>query len=244
MIKIFLTFDDAKAAVLNLVMEAQNGNTGAREKLIADHQLFVKKIVSKKLTGYEDINSRDEYSVGLIAFNEAIDGYKPGLRSFQSFAASVINKRLIDYYRSQNKHRARTLYAVDDSGFLSSVQDPCNTIDRVYVKLEMESFVSSLSQYKITLWDLINETPKHADSRALCLRIAKIITSDPDLCRHLQKYRSIPLKMLLKKIKLNEKTIERHRKYIISICLVLLSGLDTMKEYVESLIKGGDHDAE
>lgn len=241
-IGIFFIFDDTKAVVQGLVGEAQEGNCRAREKLISEHLLFVKKIVSKKLAVYEDISSRDEYSVGLIAFNEAIDGYKPGLRSFQSFAASVINKRLIDYYRSQSRHRNQTILAGDEQ--LLSVQDPCDSTEQVNIKMEMESFEKSLYEYKISLWDLINETPKHADSRILCLQIARTITGDPDLMRHLQRYKSIPLKMLLKKIKINPKTVERHRRYIISICLVLTSGLESMKGYVESLVKGGVDDAQ
>ena len=92
--------------------------------------------------------------------------------------------------------------------------------------------------------DLVRETPKHADSRLLCARIAGIITSEPELLSHFRKYRTIPLKMLLKKIGVNEKTVERHRKYIIGICLVLVSDLDIMKSYVEELVKGGAGDAE
>lgn len=241
-IGIYFLFDDTKAVVQGLVGEAQEGNFRAREKLIADHLLFVKKIVSKKLAVYEDISSRDEYSVGLIAFNEAIDGYKPGLRSFQSFAASVINKRLIDYYRSQSSYRTQMILAGDEQLLL--VQDPCDCSEQVNIKIEMDSFEKSLSEYKISFWDLINETPKHMDSRILCLRIARTITGDPDLIGHLQRYKSIPLKMLLKKIKINPKTVERHRRYIISICLVLNSEMDNMKGYVESLIKGVADDAQ
>lgn len=226
----------------SLVREAQEGNTDVREKLISDHLVFIKKIVSKNVTGYEDINSRDEYSVGLMAFNEAIDGYKPGLRSFQSFAAEVIKKRIIDFYRSRARYQDRNLCILDD-GRHHAGEELINPADQVHIRLEMEHLVRSLSGYNISLGDLVMETPKHADSRLLCVRIAKVITADSVLCRHFKKFRTIPLKMLLQKIKINKKTVERHRRYIIAICLVLLSDLDTLKEYVENLCKGGESNA-
>lgn len=222
-----------------MVREAQGGDTGVREKIISDHLIFIKKIVSKNITGYEDINSRDEFSVGLMAFNEAIDGYKPGLRSFQSFAAEVIKKRIIDHHRSRLRYQERNIYILDDNR-LPAVEDPGNPAEQVHIKLEMECLVQSLSLYGISLRDLVMESPKHADSRLLCVHIAKVITGDPDLRHHFKKYRNIPLKMLLQKLKINRKTVERHRRYIIAVCLVLLSDLDTLKEYVENLYKGGE----
>lgn len=177
-----------------------------------------------------------------MAFNEAIDSYKPGLRPFQSFAAEVIKKRIIDFYRSRARHQDSILYIADDQR-LSTGEELGNPTDQVHVKLEMECLVRSLSGYNISLRDLVMETPKHADSRLLCVRIAKTITGDPVLCQHFKKYKTIPLKMLLQKIMINKKTVERHRKYIIAICLVLQSDLDTLKEYVENLYKGGESNA-
>lgn len=239
MVIIFFILSEAGKETSRLVTEAQSGNTAAREKLISENLIFIKKIVSKNTTGYEDIDSRDEYSVGLMAFNEAIDGYRPGLRSFHSFAADVIRKRIIDCHRSRSSYLARNLLVLDTEKF-SENREMNSPTDQVHVKMEMELFVKKLSEYNIGLRDLIDETPKHTDSRLLCLRIAKIITGEPDLHHHFRKYRTIPLKMLLQKITINRKTVERHRRYIIAICLVLMSDLDTMKEYVENLYKGGD----
>jgi len=234
--------DYKKSEINAMLREAQGGNPEIREKLIGDHLIFVKKIVSKYVTGYEDINSREEYSIGLMAFNEAIDSYKPGLRSFQSFAADVIRKRLIDYRRSQSRHKRNTFY-IADLQQSPELAEHDTTSEQVEVSLEMESFLTRLSEHGIDLRDLIKETPKHADSRVLCVRIAQAITGDPRLRGHFQKYGSLPLKMLLERIRVNVKTVERHRKYIIALCLILLSDLDVMKGYVEQLGKGGGKDA-
>ncbi len=234
--------DYKKDEINAMLREAQRGNPEIREKLIGDHLIFVKKIVSKYVNGCEDINSREEYSIGLTAFNEAIDSYKPGLRSFRSFAADVIRKRLIDYHRSQSRHKRNTFYIADLHQSPELAEHDAAS-EQVEVSLEMESFLTRLSEHGIDLRDLIKETPKHADSRVLCVRIAQAITRDPRLRGHFQKYGSLPLKMLLERIRVNVKTVERHRKYIIALCLILLSDLDLMKGYVEQLGKGGGKDA-
>lgn len=228
-------------ALDKLLRAARDGNAGAREQLISDHEIFIKKIASKNSTGYEDIYNRDEYSIAMMAFNEAIDGYKPGLRTFHSFAAEVIKRRIIDYHRSCKCYREHNLYILDEEKI--PLPDNVSFTDKVHVKLEMEAYVKSLSRYNINFRDLIEETPKHADSRLLCIRIAKNIVGDPEMKNHFVKYGTIPLKMLLTNIKINKKTVERHRKYIIAICLVLLSDLDTMKEYVAKMDRGGESDA-
>lgn len=236
---IFFVFNEAVKETGRLVAEAQSGQTEAREKLIQENITFIKKIVSKNITGYEEIDSRDEYSVGMIAFNEAIDSYKPGLRSFHSFAADVIRKRIIDFYRSRSSYLARNLYVLDAGNFHAAVAEGSPT-DQVHTRLEMELFIKKLSEYNIGLRNLLEETPRHMDSRILCLRMARIIVGEPDLRRHFLKYRTIPQKLLLQKMAINRKTVERHRRYIIAICLALLSDLETIKEYVENLCKGGD----
>lgn len=230
-----------RETINSMISQAQSGNSETRERLIYEHQIFVKQIVSKYAPGYEAIiNNRDEYSIGLIALNEAIDSYKPGFRSFQSFAASVIKKRLIDYYRTQKKYLDHSIY-IEDIPPLASDEEFDNATEKINLKLEMQSFVNQLSQFGITLRDLVNESPKHIDSRLLCVNIAKTIIEDSELKKHLLKYRSLPLTMLLKKLQINSKTVERNRKFIISICLVLLSDLDSMKEYVNQLGQGGDN---
>jgi len=42
----------------------------------------------------------EEYSVGLMAFNEAIDGFNPEINgNFTNYCNMVVNHRIIDYIR-------------------------------------------------------------------------------------------------------------------------------------------------
>ena len=55
----------------------------------------------------------DELSIGLIAFNSAIDSFEPGRKvPFLAFCRVVIINRLKDYYRQTAKYQAD--YRFDD----------------------------------------------------------------------------------------------------------------------------------
>ncbi|HOV42340.1 MAG TPA: sigma-70 family RNA polymerase sigma factor [Syntrophothermus lipocalidus] len=224
---------------LKQIREAQDGNTQARELLISQHLGFIKALVLKNVASNEDIINRDEYSVALIAFNEAISSYKPGLRSFQSFAADVIKRRLIDYRRSTEKHRKRIIYVDDISNPLPD-QDALVNGEELEIRMEMKDFVQKLAQYGVSLRDLVQVTPKHLDSRRLCAQLAQTIADSPDMRDYFIRYGAIPVQQLSEASGISPKTVKRHRKYIIALCLVLLSDLETMKRYVKGLGKGSD----
>ena len=50
------------------------------------------------------------------------------------------------------------------------------------------------------------------------------------------KNKAIPLKELLKLVNVHEKTIERNRKFIIAICLIIKSDLTVIKSYIENIV--------
>lgn len=227
--------------IRDLIEKAKAGCEKSRDKLITEHQGFIKQVVLKNTVGYEDINDREEYSVALIAFNEAIDAYKPGLRSFRSFAADVIRKRIIDYRRSMYRHQKRVIY-MEDNPQTSDLPDPMLVQEKIENRMEIEAFVKKLACFGISLEKLVEETPRHKDSRIICVRLARAIVGDAELREHFIKYNTIPLKELLSKIEISSKTVERHRKYIIALCLILLSDLDGLKGYIKG-IEGGDDNA-
>ena len=181
----------------------------------------------------------------MIAFNEAIDKFAPRHnRAFLSFAGDVIKMRIIDYFRKDKAGgNCVPFSSFEYSEELSFDRLQARSFDPVGERVEREddlnSFLAGLKEFKISLDDLVKNTPRHRDSRLLSIKIAGIIADDPELLGKLHKKKAIPLKKLLEKIKVNPKTVERHRIYIITICLVLTSNLETLKGYIEQTEKGG-----
>lgn len=89
-----------------LVLQAQAGDEQIRHRLIEDYQPFIATSVSRVCKRYIDQEQDDEFSIGLIAFNEAIDSFHEGKgSSFFTFARLVISRKVIDYIRQQKHHR-------------------------------------------------------------------------------------------------------------------------------------------
>jgi len=227
---------EAEEDVPALLERARKGDRNAREELIAAHQSFIAGCVAKAVPGRGGIRDTDEYSIALIAFNEAVDGYDPARgASFHGFARQVISRRLVDYYRASRRF----------SPELPQAEPPEETVESDFtlpeddVREEIERFATRLGEFGITLEDLVRETPRHRDSRKMAIGIARRILEDPELRAGLERKRRLPFNLLLRQLVFNRKTIQRHRKYIIGAYLILAGDFPVLREYVRDAEKGG-----
>lgn len=228
-----------------IVKKIQEGDELLREQFICDYKPFILKCVSKFCQRFIEIENDEEYSIGMIAFNEAINGYSAHKGcSFIGFADQVIRRRLIDFMRknkNDNVH-AFTNFEEDKEGHLVRMID--NTymqkeFDKIEISEEIISLSTELSKFSITFNELVSCAPKHWDSRLMCIGVARQIVSNPDIYERLKKTRNIPVNELLKIIDISKRTVGKNRKYIIALCLVMNSELDIIKNYIFETEKGG-----
>ncbi len=226
------------------VYEAQQGNDHLRNFIIHSYQPFIKKVVSKVCNRFID-QTMDEYSIGLMAFNEAMDQYKIGQGSkFLTFADMVIRRRIIDYIRKVAR-QMKTIYfdqaELDEEGQLdeSYIQqraaihhydEQCRIEERIE---QIETYQILLTEYGITFKVLSKNCPKHIDARENAKRVAKILVEQPELSAHLREKKQLPIKDLLQFVSCSRKTIERNRKYIIAVALIYLGGFSALQPYIE-----------
>jgi len=83
-----------------------------RNQFITDYVPFILKTVSDQLKRYVETENSEEYSVGLLGFNEAIDKYESSKGSFLSFAKLVIQSRIKDLI-IKNKSLENVVYIED-----------------------------------------------------------------------------------------------------------------------------------
>lgn len=195
-----------------------------REKLISDYTPFIIKQLSQFTNRYIDERNSDELSIGLIAFNEAIDAYESIKGSFLSFSSILIRRRLIDYLR---KNHSEDTIPLD---LYSENRDDFESENR---KLEMFSFVNLLSLYDISLDDLVKQSPKHSDTRETLAKIASKICERKDFLEYLKSKKALPVKELVQNLNISRKTIERHRKYIIALVIIISEDLPILKQYIK-----------
>lgn len=220
----------------------QAGDERLREEFINNFLPLIKKFVAKACRHYVDC-TMDEFSVGLIAFNEAIDQFRAEHQSkFLSFAYTVIRRRIIDFIRNESKQKKvmfagsledkevnRRKVAFDNKEAMKHFEIRYQNENLVY---EIQEFKRILSDYGITLKRLINRCPKQKDARQRAKEIGKMIAEDEYLSKYLQLNRKLPLSYLDTKVSCCKKTIERQRVYIIAIALIYLESLSELKAYI------------
>jgi RNA polymerase sigma factor len=219
----------------------QNGDKDLRNKFISEYEPFVLKSISRVLNNkFIDKQNFDEFSIGLIAFNKAIDDFDINKgKSFFDFAQLVISRRIINYKISENKN-AKTLPISCLKNDESSTDDwfdkkLCNQnfyLDNID---EILDFKKCLQNYNIKIMDLAHKVPKHRDSKKTCIEIARIVAENEQMLNYFKNKKSLPVKEIVKVYKTSRRTIERNKKFIIATVLILSSNLDTIKEFINNL---------
>lgn len=227
-----------------LLGEARDGSGPAREELIRRFTPFVLKTAAEVTGRYLRLGQDDEASVGLIAFNEAINSFDPSRGvGFLTFAETVIRRRLIDHFRKQTGARRETPLSAfeveDEEGNTTSFLEAQEALaahqadlDALERREEVLRYTRLLDDYGISLDDLVALSPKHRDARERAIAIARTIAADPELREHLRHRRELPLKALADSVALSRKTLERQRKYIIAVAIILMEDLGHLKEYL------------
>ncbi|NLT96400.1 MAG: RNA polymerase sigma-I factor [Clostridia bacterium] len=232
-----------------MVVEAQLGDEIARERLLKEYTPFILRVASNFCNRYLVMGQDDEASIGLMAFNEAIDKYSADKGAkFLTFAEVVIRRRLTDYYRKESKFTNNVLPLSNFQDTENQDQERLLEIEEANKafhieeeafnkKQEILQFTQMLGDFDISLSELVKLSPKHQDARERAYEVAKLIADNPLLLEFLQEKKTLPLKKIEEKVEVSRKTLERQRKYIIALVLVLTGNFEYLQSYIQGLEK-------
>jgi len=225
------------------VRRIREGENSLRSPFIAQYRPFISAATSRLINAPSQ--GRDEFSVALDAFNEAIDRFDAEKhRSFLSWSDLVINHRVIDYLRSNRRHeRAYPFTYYEASGNEELIErsvreDPSLLSDHLEIKEEIEAFKERLAAFGIKLSDLVECAPKHVDSRVMCAMLARRLSESEDMKEKLERTGQLPVAALLESARVGRKAVENNRKYIIAIYVILTSGMEIIKGYIDFMQEG------
>lgn len=210
----------------------------AREAFLAEYQTFIRYVASQACFHSLEWGRDDELSEALIAFNEAIDLFvtDKGV-PFLAYARVLMKRRLIDYYRRNRLKQAISL----DQGDLGRGIDIHIGLDEFREQEqnreraeEIQQFSRSLASFKLTYQSLVEVSPKHRDSRETLLRAARELAFDCELWSQVERSGKVPMQALALKTQIHPKVLERGRKYILAVALLMANQHDYvyLREYV------------
>lgn len=219
----------SKGNTEDILAAARSGDSGAREELIKRHKDFIAGAGWATCKRFLVWGRDDELSVAQIAFNEAIDKYRPEEgASFHTFARRVIHHRLVDYIRRESKHKHISLSPMNPGdeelgrydAATSTGQYMENEIQAAFAEM-VEEYIKTLATYGIDMADLIKASPRRRNSKETLNSVAKRLLNEPELMDYLQKYKKLPLKELERITGIKRRVLEKGRKYIIALALIL-----------------------
>ncbi|MED4203439.1 RNA polymerase sigma factor SigI [Neobacillus mesonae] len=236
-----------KPTIEETVALIQAGDNSLLNELIEAYKPFIAKTVSSVCKRYI-YETDDEFSIGLIAFNEAIEKYSPERgSSLLNFSEIIIKRRVIDYIRKQTKNQHISIDLTNNtieeeaSGNAIvnelSLEEYQKKNDEELRKEEVLQFQNLLAAFDLSLSDLVENSPKHSDARINAIMVAKKLVDDQELKELLLAKKRLPIKQLEKKVDVSRKTIERNRKYIIAIALILSGDYLYLQDYIKGVLE-------
>ncbi len=218
------------------------GDPRLRDAFLSQEQQHILRL-TRKILGKSITMSDDEWSVALLAVNEALTRYSFEKGNFWSYAAVVIQSRTYDYYRSQGKAAKELLVrpdafggnpddAEEDLGITQEIASKTAvTIDRGLAD-EIEALSGELSGFEIDFFSLAEYAPKSEKTKKSCGDVLKAFFQPPPLTAELKRTGNFPVKQVLSRLWVSRKLLDRHRKYLIAAAVILGGDYPGLKEYL------------
>ena len=238
------------------IQEAKTSELALNE-LVASHKQWILRVAAEAAHHYVT-DSDDEWSIALMAFHEAVQGYDGEKGSFKALAAVVIRRRITDYLRSEGRHSAEIVVmpgafdgelGEEEAGGVNlsvqqkvaedSLQDAKE--DRAgRARAEIEEMQEILGAYGFSFFDLADCSPKAEKTKRSCGQAVRTLLARAALLALMRLKRLLPIKELSEASGVIRKILERHRKYIIAATEILDGDFPILASYMEFIRRGGE----
>lgn len=201
------------------------------ENLIKDNLAFIIKTVSNITGRYVSCFHDDEFSIALLAFMDAVKKYDESKGNFFPFAKVVIENRLKNYLKEENKYlNITSLDFLNDLGFDFYKEEEKDNLD---LKDEISLYQKELEYFNLSFDDLINKAPKHIDTRIKAYEVARDISDNDEIVKETYKKRHLPIRMVSLFSKLSEKIIKRSKEFILATMIVFYKDYSQIKAWIK-----------
>ncbi|WP_240842216.1 sigma factor [Acidaminobacter sp. JC074] len=203
--------------VYKIILENDKTNI---DNFINEYRPFIIKTISDLKGSYLDIHNDDEYSIGLIAFNEALKKYQPDKGRFLSYAKLVIESRIKNHWKSQH---------LDEHTDYENVVVESNHV----LRDEIEYFEKVLLSFGVDFEILIDHAPKHVDTRKRAIHIGEETSKVPSFVEHIYAKKRLPITLMSKAFDTSIKIIKKSKLFIISVVIIFDKKLTAIQEWLK-----------
>lgn len=217
------------------------------DDLIRSYIPFIRSEATKFM-GRLCTDQDDEYSIAMMAFYEAIMGYERGRGTFLGYAALLIKSRLIDYTRKEARHQGQIsldeeIGGEDDRALVDTLADSRDYYEesarREATRQEIEELSGVMAQFDVSFSDVADNCPKQERTLEACAKAIRYAGENKKLLDELLRTKKLPLAQLVQGSGVERKTLERHRKYILTMLLIQTNGYEIIRGHLHHVLKKG-----
>jgi len=222
-----------------MVLESKDDKQKMND-LIEAYKPFIVSCAQKLSGKYLKYGSDDELSIAMMAFVQAVHGYRTENGEFLSYASTIIRNRVIDYYRKQNRQTGKIIYihkedcetegVIETQVSLAAYDEEKLRQERLS---EIQQLKDNLARYDISFFELERVSPKNKNTKKVCKDVISYIKNNPELLNQTLANKSLPLAQIEKGLCIKRKRFERHRKYILAVLIILSGDYPYLEEYVK-----------
>ena len=202
----------------------------ARNNMIQTYTPFIIKSISEVTGTYVRIGDSDALSIGLMAFNEAIDRYDAQRGLFLSYAKLIIVSRIKSYHERNNSNSIPI--TIEDIEQIKSEQAVNEHHNRHDLEDEIEKWTKELLKFNITFSDLLKKKPKHKDTRDNAIEMSKAISQVQPIVTNMFKKNRLPIQAIHQDLLFSVKVLEGSKVFIISVIIIFVKELGAIKRWI------------
>ena len=215
-------------------MNLKRSNYQCENQFIEEHLPFIIKSIIKVTKRYVSIENDEEFSIGVLAFHEAMKKYSEDKGPFLPFANLVISSRIKNYLLKENKHRLdSSLESLKEEGieFSEEVINPIE--DRNHLKEEIESLKLYMKEFNFDFEDLIDDAPKHKKTRENAINLSEKVSKEKPLLDFMYEKKRLPIKRISLQFNVTEKIIKGSKKFIITVIIIFDKNYRNLKLWIK-----------
>lgn len=202
--------------------------------LIEDYLPFIIKTISKFTNRYVSIENDEEFSIGLVAFHEAVQKYDNDKGPFMPFAKLVITSRLKNYFNKENQNKGHiSIENLEEEGIKleDSLQNPIE--DKSSLLHEIDLLKEEINLFGFSLEDLVDEAPKHSDTRNNAIQLSEKISQDEPIMDFMYIKKRLPIKQIALKYSITQKVIKGSKKFIITSTIIFYKNFRNLRFWIK-----------
>lgn len=208
----------------------------ATDEFIEKYIPFIISCISKFTGRYVSVENDDEYSIGMLAFLEAIDKYNDEKGDFFAFSKLVIESRLKNFFEKENKNnKNKSIEGYKEKGIdlLGNIEDNNRNSSSEFIAIEIDKLKKDIGEFGFSIEELVDKSPNHKDTREKAIDISEKSSKEKEITDFMFMKKRLPIKNMSNKFKVSEKVIRNSKLFIITVIIILFKGYRNLKLWIK-----------